>query len=208
MNAAALGAAMHLASSELGMLSASFLLVRETATEGGDKAVATLRELLGLAYPVLDTVAARWLAGQREVPGVSPQVIEACRGAERILVVGLEATLLDQLVPELRGARLLLLRHEQEDIDWRRVAASYPGATLVDLDTFQRQAGARSILLTFVYGIQGKRVVVPPVWLRVAGPDVRVQFRSLIGWDVLGQPMTLHPRWLADAPAELFTELV
>jgi hypothetical protein len=88
----------------------------------------------------------------------------------------------------------------------RRVLANFGNALrIVDLADFRRWAGKRSALLTFVYGTDGHAAHVATTWLRVSGPDVRAQFRTLIGWDVLGQPMRLYPRWLVETSSDDFS---
>lgn len=208
MTASALEGAFRLASSELGMCSAAWLFVREAAAVGGERAVEDLRAGLGRAFPVLDAVAGRVLEGGAR-PSVDPvAVVAACAGVERLVVVGLEADHLDALAAALPDVRLSLLRHEHDEVDWARVAANYPGAALVDLAGFQRESGRRSALVTFVYGALPERAFVHPVWLRAFGADVRTQFRVIVGWDVLGAPPAVYPRWLAETGAQDFSMLV
>jgi hypothetical protein len=75
------------------------------------------------------------------------------------------------------------------------------------LEDFQAWAGPRSVLLTFVYGAAASQIFVLPAWLRATGPDVRLQFRSLLGWRILDVPMEIYPRWLVAADVHTLTEL-
>jgi hypothetical protein len=72
----------------------------------------------------------------------------------------------------------------------------------------QHWAGSRSALLTFVYRADDYHAHVGPAWLRVSGPDVRTQFRALVGWDVLGESMAVCPRWLLPTNVGDFSHLV
>ncbi|HVY62349.1 MAG TPA: hypothetical protein VHF22_11885 [Planctomycetota bacterium] len=201
--------AFEVACGELGLCSASWLFVRELDATGGPEAVAALRDALGRSFPVLDFVAARWLAGARG-PEIDPAgVVAACGGARRVLVVGLETAFLDALVPVLEEPRLGLLREQPFGVDWDRVLANYGGRIEpADLASFQTWGGARSALLAFVYGANGASVHVPPSWLRVTGPDVRTQFRSIVAWDVLRGPFFVYPRWLVPVARSEFSAIL
>lgn len=201
--------AFHVAAGELGMCSAAWLFVREVAAEEGHAGVVALRDLLGRSFPVLDTVASRWLEGGTS-PAVAPGgAVAACAGASRVVLVGMESDFLDLLVPRLVEMQLGLLCHSTFTVDWDRVLANYAGRLEpVNLDSFQRWAGPRSVLLTFAYGAHGNSIHVSPSWLRVMGDDVRIQFRSLVAWDVLRAPMYVYPRWLVEIPAAGFTQVV
>jgi hypothetical protein len=63
-------------------------------------------------------------------------------------------------------------------------------------------------MVAFVYGCQLGTAFVPAAWLRVIGPDVRAQFRTLVAWDVLGGPLEVHPLRLFEAPLRDFTRVV
>jgi hypothetical protein len=206
---AGIAQAFHIAAAELGMATAAWLFVREVATEGGAPRVAELRDHLGRDYPVLDAVAAIWLTG-RTSPTIDPAgVIAVCARARRLVIVGLETAPLDALVPLLPGVEIALLAHGDLGTDWLRVVSNYEGRlTLVDLSSFQRFAGKSSVLLTFAYGQHGEGTYVGSSWLRVNGPDVRTQFRSIVAWDVLGAPMYVYPRWLVAAALDDFSHLL
>jgi hypothetical protein len=206
---ARLGRAFRVALGELGHAAAAWLFAREVAACVGDAGVASLRDGLGREYPVLDAVCERWLSGRRG-PDVDPApVAAACAGAGRVLVVGVEAEHLDALVPALGEARVGLVRLSDVEADWGRVLANLgPRVEGVDLGDVPRWAGARSVLLTFAYGLSARTTHVLPAWVRVHGPDVRSSFRALVAWDVLGGPMFVHPRWLVQVELEEFSHLV
>lgn len=203
--------AFHLAAGELGMTSASWLFVREIADSAGEAAVSGLRDALGRSYPVLDAVARAWLDGARE-PQVNPEpVLEVCRAATKLVVVGVEARFLDVLAARLAPeTRIVLLEESALAPDWARVRANVPRtAASASLSDFQRHAGRSSVLLTFGYGFRGDAVVhVLPEWLRVIGGDVRTQFRSIVLWNTLVEAPFVYPRWLSDAPVEDFTDVL
>lgn len=194
---------------ELGLCTTSWIFVSEAAAERGEAGVRELRDELGRSYPVLDAVAASWLAGAR-APAVDPDsVLSACAGARHLIVVGIEAAFLDALVPRLGDTRATLLAHSNLEVDWTRVASNYaPHVELVDLTTFQRLAGRRSVLLTFAYGAHGESLHVPMSWQRAVSADVRTQFRGLVAWNTLHQDMYVYPRWLASAPSREFSHIV
>jgi hypothetical protein len=208
--AAAVGQAFRLAAGELGMASAAWLFAEQAAATQGDAAVRALRDALGRSWPVLDAVCAGWLDGARPAPADTAPLQPLLQGAARVVVVGLEAHWLDALVVALPSdTRVALVQASALDTDWARVAANYGGrVTLLRLADFQSWAGPRSVLLTFAYGRSGGQVFVLPSWLRVAGADVRLQFRALLGWRVLQVPLAVYPRWLVAADAETFTGLV
>lgn len=165
-----------------------------------------LRAALGAEFPVLEVVAL--------TEGARPEGIEAavaaCVGLSRLLVVGLEVDCLGPLLERLPAAlRVGLLLDTTFPADLGRIEASWgPRVSLLDLGNFQRLAGPRSGLLCTVYGADRFRAVVPRVWMRCHGDDVRAQFARLIGWNVLGGLMSTYPRWLTETDVADFTELV
>ncbi|HFE45330.1 MAG TPA: hypothetical protein ENJ18_07515 [Nannocystis exedens] len=211
----ALGQAFRIAAAELGMASAAQLFIDELAKTGGAQAVAELRDRLGREYPVLDYVAARWLAGEEE-PAIDPDpVVKALAGIERLLVVGLEAAHLDALLPRLGDLEVGFVTEGRALMpEWRRVLANYAAVgdesrvAAVGLSDFQLWAGPRAALMTFIYGGNRHVVHVSGQWLRVSGPDVRTQFRSLVAWDVLGGALHVYPRWFAEVSRSTFTEVI
>jgi len=211
----AFGQAFRVAAAELGMASASQLMIREIAGGAGLEAVAELRDRYGREFPVLDHAAARWLSGEGE-PAIDPEpVLAALQGIERLLVVGLEAAHLDLLLPALPAVEVGFITEGRALMpEWRRVLANYTSGSdegrvaAVGLSDFQLWAGPRAALLTFIYGGDGHVVHVSGQWLRVAGPDVRTQFRSLIGWDVVGGELHVYPRWFAEVARSTFTKVL
>lgn len=197
------------AAGELGMCCASWLFAQNVAESAGEGAVAELRDALGRAFPVLDSVCAQWQQGERVEPDPAA-VLSLLSGVDRVVIVGLESLFVDALISALpAGVKVALLRHSSFPVDWDRVRANQPERLqLVDLESFQGWAGARSALVTFAYGVQGGSAHVVPQWLRASGEDVRTQFRSLIAWDVLRAPMFVYPRWLVEVGTESFTEVV
>ncbi|MFS8068469.1 MAG: hypothetical protein ACMG6S_19090 [Byssovorax sp.] len=172
---------------------------------GGDA-----RDRLGREYPVFDFAAGRFLDGERDPPVNPAAPVAVLAGIARLLVVGLEADFLDALAPLLGEIEIgLVTASSGAEPDWRRVLANYDGRVEpVGLSEIQRWAGRRSALLTFVYGTDGHAAHVAATWLRVCGPDVRTQFRALIGWDIFGRPMSTYPRWLVATSHEDFSHLV
>lgn len=201
-----LSAAFRRCVGELGMWSASVLFVRTAARRGGAEAVEQLREALGVEFPVLEVVAT-----QPTTPLLAlDAVVDRCAGLDRLLVVGLEAECLEPLLDRLpAGLQVRLLLDTTFPVDEARLDAGW-GARLTrtDLASFQRFAGSRSAMLTAIYGCDGYRAVVPRVWMRCHGDDVRTQFARLIGWNVLGGPMSRYPRWLTETEVSDFTDLL
>jgi hypothetical protein len=201
--------AFRLAASELGMASAAWLFVRETAAVAQDAGVAALRDDLGRAWPVLDAVCAGWLAGVHAPDLALDPVLPLLNSASRVVLVGHEALWVDPLLkalpPTVRGGLVL---EGDPQTQWARVLANH-GERLqaLSLANFQSWAGPRSVLLTFVYGATESQVFVLPAWLRTTGPDVRMQFRSLLGWRILDVPLEIYPRWLVAADVSTLTDL-
>lgn len=205
-----LGSAFELASAELGFVTASWLFIDDVARLSGRDGVVALRDELGHSFSVLDFVASEWLEGKRERAIRTSSVLHSLEGSRRVLVVGLEAAHLDALVRDLApSVRLGLLTYRLQRVDWQRVLDNYHGRVeAVDLSGFQGWAGARSALLTFVYGRRGSMINVLSAFLRVTGSDVRTQFRDIIGWNVLSRAPEVYPRYLVETAASELTELV
>lgn len=191
------------------MASAAWIFVEEAGASGGDAAVHALREELGRDWPVLDAVCAGWLDGARAPAADCDELLSLLHGITRLVVVGLEARWLDALLRVLpETTRVAMVQASALDPDWERIAANYGGRlTLLELADFQSWAGPRSVLMTFVYGEAADQIFVLPSWLRVCGPDVRLQFRELVGWRILPLPMAVYPRWLAVEDTHTFTAL-
>jgi hypothetical protein len=204
-----LAQAFRTAAGELGHAGAAEIFVREIAAERGDDGVAAFRDVLGREFPVADAVAERWQGGWR--PGLidASPVLRHLSGIRRLAIVGLESAHLDALVDTLPGIEVALLAWSALPADWDRVIANCSGRVrAVDLDGIIGWAGPTSAVLCFVYGSQvGGTVYAPPAWLRLNGPDMRTQFRSLIGWNVLPVPFTVYPRWFHEVQASDFTAM-
>ena len=204
--------AFRLAAGELGIASAAWLFVEQTAQDQGESGVAALRDQLGREWSVLDAACAGWLRGARResLQPATAQVAARLQGATRLLLVGHEADAVDALLPLLpHSVRVGLLCHGDPHISWPRVLANHGGRVhALGLDDFQSWAGPRSALLTFVYGQPGVQAFVQPLWLRVGGADVRLQFAQLLGWRVMPLPLEVYPRWLVAAEADSLTELL
>lgn len=200
--------AFRLAAGELGMCDAAWRFADEVEAEGGPGLLEAVRDVLGTSFPVLDAVFLRRLESQR--PTVETRaVLAACEGLKRLVVVGLEARWLDALIGALPEVELAVLPSAALVADAARVAANLPSRVeLIGLDRFQRLAGPRSGLLTFVYGVASSSAFVLPEWVRCQGADVRAQFRSFIGWNLLGSPPEVYPRWLVETSSDVFTHLV
>ena len=201
--------AFRTAASELGMASAAWLFVREAAAVNGDDGVTALRDDMGRLWPVLDAVGAAWLSGARMPMAQADDVLPALAGVSRLVVIGMESLWLDALLAALPAATPVgLVQHGDPMTHWTRVADNYHGRmTLLQLADFQTWAGPRSVLMTFVYGQSHQQVYVLPSWLRVCGPDVRLQFRALLGWRILDVPLDIYPRWLVAAQADTLTDV-
>ncbi|MBK6852365.1 MAG: hypothetical protein IPG93_12230 [Burkholderiales bacterium] len=201
--------AFRLAASELGMATAAWLFVQESAAISGPPAVAELRDAMGRAWPVLDAVCAGWLAGgparDVDVDAVLPQL----EGISRLVLVGYEAAWVDSLLAKLPAhVRVGLMQVGDPMTHWARLLSNHGGRVeALSLADFQAWAGPRSVMLTFVYGASERQVFVLPSWLRAAGADVRLQFRSLLGWRILDVPLEVYPRWLVAADVQTLTDL-
>lgn len=195
------------AATELGMCTAAWLFVREAEASGPGQ-LEQLRDALGRTFPVLDAVIAARLGGAAALaPNAS--ALDALDSYRRIVVVGLEANELDALVARRGTKKLALLTEAAVATDWARILSNFSGhLEAVDLAGFQRWAGPHSALLTFAYGVSGATTRVPPLWLRVAGDDVRTQFGALVAWDVLRHPMFVYPRWQVEVATDSFTRLL
>lgn len=202
--------AFRLAASELGMASAAWLFVEQTAAWAGHDGVAQLRDALGRAWPVLDAVCAGWLAGQHRPAVDTVSLAPVLAGSTRLLLVGYEARWVDALLQALPPeVGVGLVCHGDPRADWQRVLANHAGRLkALSLEDFQHWAGPRTTLLTFIYGATDTLVFAVPAWLRASGPDVRLQFRHLAGWRILDVPMEVYPRWLVATERDTLTELL
>lgn len=201
--------AFRLAAAELGMCDAAWRFAAQLSSAGGPGVVEQVRDGLGRTFPVLDAVFARHLGGMADPTGDAAAAREACAGLKRLVVVGVEARWLDALLRALPGVEVGVLFPAALPGDTARVLSNLPPSVQhVTLDSFQRLAGPKSGLLTFVYGATPQSAFVLPEWVRAQGPDVRAQFRSFIGWAILDSPPDVYPRWLVEVPASSFTALV
>lgn len=201
--------AFRLAASELGMATASWLFVQQTAADGQAPAVSALRDAMGREWPVLDAVCAGWLAGAQSPQVDVDAVLPTLAGANRLVLVGYEAAWIDALLAVLPAAvQVGLVQVGDPLAHWARMLANHGQRVQpLSLADFQSWAGPRSVMLTFVYGTSTQQVFVLPAWLRAAGPDVRLQFRSLLGWHILDVPLEVYPRWLVAAELQTLTDL-
>lgn len=203
--------AFRLAAAELGMASAAWLFVEQTAAAEQDAGVARLRDAMGRDWSVLDAVCAAWLGGLR-APAIDARPLQdALAGLQRLVLVGYEAQAVDALLAALPASlRVGLLHGGDPRADIERLLDNHAGRVeRLDLERFQTWAGPRSALLGFVYGSAGlQQLFVQAVWLRATGPDVRLQFRELIGWRFMDLPLAVYPRWLNAADAAAFTRVL
>ena len=204
-----LAQAFRTAAGELGHAGAAEVFVNEIAADRGDDGVAAFRDILGRDFPVADALAGRWLEGWR--PGIieTDHIRRHLDGIRRLVVVGLESRHLDALVDAVPSLEIALLAWSALPADWDRVIANCGGrVTAVDLDGIFGWAGPNSAVLCFVYGsADGGTVYAPPGWLRLHGPDMRLQFRALIGWNVLPAPFAVYPRWFHEVQVSDFTAM-
>lgn len=204
-----LAQAFRTAAGELGHAGAAEIFVREIAAEHGMEGVAAFRDVLGRDFPVADALAERWQGGWRPEAPATAALSRHLDGIHRLAIVGLESRHLDALVDALPDTEMALLTWSALPADWDRVVANHDGRVqAVDLDGIFGWAGSQSAILCFVYGtMDGGTVYAPPGWLRLNGPDMRTQFRALIGWNVLPVPFTVYPRWFHEVQVGDFTVL-
>lgn len=204
-----LGQAFRTAAGELGHAGAAEVFVAEIAADRGDDGVAAFRDLLGREFPVADALAERWLGGWRPASIDTGAVLRHLDGIRRLAIVGLESRHLDALVDALPTTDVAVLAWSALPADWDRVIANCGGRVqAVDLDGIFGWAGPNSAVLCFVYGASdGGTVYAPPGWLRLNGPDMRSQFRSFFGWNVLPVPFSVYPRWFHEVQVGDFTAL-
>jgi hypothetical protein len=206
----ALAPSFAVAARELGFCSAAWLFAEQAAAYGGDAQVSAMRNALGRTYPVLDAICAAWLDGERQPVMDTKAVAQALHGAKTVVVIGFESIFLDSLLLQLPGIQIHLLSNGTEDAQtWNRMLANFNRVVhSVDLMSVQRLAGSQTSLLCMVYGATEHAVHVPPTWLRLFGDDVRAQFRSFVGWNVLRRSMYVYPRWLVESPRHHFARIV
>lgn len=206
----ALTQSFSVAAMELGFCSAAWLFAEQVAAYGGDAQVHAMRDALGRTYPVLDAVCAAWLDGERQPVIDTKAVVDALQGAQKAVIVGFESSFLDALLPQLHDIEVHLLSNGTVDEQtWHRMLSNFDKRVCsVDLVSFQRLVGSHTAILCMVYGATEHAVHVPPTWLRLFGDDVRAQFRSFVGWNVLRRTMYVYPRWLVEVPRQDFTRIV
>lgn len=199
-----------LAAQELGMWTASSLFLR-TSAASAPAAIASMREQLAADFPVFDAMAERWIDGA--VPTIDPRpAARALGSASRVLMVGFDAdpfdALIDALDPSIRLGLLAGVGELCGDLD--RVLSNYAGRVeRVELSQLHGWAGRTSALGTLVYGVDLHNVAYTSLaWLRALGPDVRTQFRRIVGWNLLGAQPERHPRWVVATPGDDFSDLV
>lgn len=200
----------QLAATELGMASAAWLYVDEAAASLGDAGVQMLRDELGRHWPILDAIcAARQNGTARPAVRLDP-LRPYLATARRVVVVGYEADWMDALVADAPATLKFgwlcqdVAPHHRD----RMLSNHGESVTPLTLNDFQTWAGADSILMTYVYGGSTKEIFVHPSWLRCAGTDVRMQFRDLLGWQILDVPIEVYPRRLVAADRASLTALL
>lgn len=205
-----LGSAFELASAELGFVAASWLFVDQVAALTGEDGVRSLRDELGPSFSVLDFVASEWLEGKRSRDVKTSAIASALEGIRRLVIVGVETRHIDAVVQVLpKSTRIGLVTYRLQAVDWSRVVSNYQGRVEpLDLASFQGWSGARSAIVTFIYGARPPRINVLSAFLRVAGPDVRTQFRDIIGWNTLSAAPEVYPRYLVETLSTDLTELI
>ncbi len=208
-----LGKSFFVAAQELGMWSASTLFARELVAHGGLASLDAARDLLRRDFPVFDAVAGRWLdVGGSPAPFNFEEAARGLDGTVRVVVVGYDADPLDGLVAALPASVRVGVVMSVGELcgDVARALAPYGDRVAhVPLAEMPRWAGRRSGLVTFVYGVSsGATAYASLAWLRALGPDVRTQFRSLVGVDLLGEAPGVHPRWVVPASIDDFSDLV
>jgi hypothetical protein len=193
---------------ELGQVSASWLFLREFS-RGWPEGPRAMREALGRSFPVADAVCAQAEEGRAGPRVELPAISQALAGCSATVLIGYEADFVDALVAGLPQMRFALLTQSSFQVDYERVLANHRGRVVpLEPSRFQSWAGARSALLTFLYGTQGGITHVVPEWLRASGPDTRTQFRSLLGWEALQGPLHVFPRWLEQVELSEFTQVL
>lgn len=202
--------AFRAAAGELGHAGAAEVFLEQIAGERGEAGVISFRDQFGSDFPVADAVAMRWLGGWRPFPVDAAPVIQHLMGIRRLLVVGMEARHMDALLDALPEASVGILTHNALPVDWNRVIANGSGRLrAVELGDVSTWAGSESAIVCFIYGDVGHGTIfAPPGWLRLNGPDVHPQFRSLIGWNVLPVPFAIYPRWFHEVQSDDFTAMV
>lgn len=206
-----LAPAFHQSAGELGLWSAARLFVNAAFAAGGLDAVRSVDDALGDDHPVLEHVAQRALQTRMPVPSpLLDGVIARCAGLRRLVMVGIEAEVLGGVIERLPAdVDIVAIPDTMFPADRDRLVASWtPRVRLTDLGVFQAAGGARSALLTPVYGADDFHAVVTAAWVRAHSRDVRLQFRHLIGVNLVGARMAAYPRWLSETDRADFTELL
>lgn len=206
-----LAPAFHQSAGELGLWSAARLFVNAAFAAGGLDAVKAVDDALGDDHPVLEHVAQRAIQTRMPVPPpLLDELVARCAGLRRLVMVGIEAEVLGGVIERLPAdVDIVVIPDAMFPADRDRLVASWtPRVRLTDLGAFQGAGGARSALLTPVYGADDFHAVVTAAWVRAHSRDVRLQFRHLIGVNLVGTRMAAYPRWLSETDRADFTELL
>jgi hypothetical protein len=136
--------AFRLAAGELGMATAAWLFVSQTAEVEHEAGVLALRDAMGRDWSVLDAVCAAWLAGARAGQPVVDGITRALHGLERLVLVGYEAVAVDALLADLApDVRVGLLPGDVPRSSVERLLENHAGRLeLLDLERFPGLGGA------------------------------------------------------------------
>lgn len=183
--------------SELGNLSAAILLYATVYQLTHREGAVRLAEKFAEHFPIYGEIVDLGHS-PAEIESIIERNVEALskelKSFSSLVVVGMEAVLLDSLSRELPGAGFYLIPHS-EDFDEGRLLANFPpNVQLIDVREVMSLGGVNSALLSYVFCQTQEDGFVYPVALRSIGPDVRSSYSQIIGLNIFSG----YRRYLSD----------
>ena len=202
---------VRFASGELGPLSASSIALGAMLDANDDELLRIALAEHQRELAVLDSIVRAGLTPchlLERVSGCLAKLSEEIDAARTVVVLGVEALFLDELVDRFPDKEVFIVPHDG-CVDLLRVSSNLPpSAQLTDLQTFMSFAGGRSLLLAPVFGTVFRETFTHFVTARAIGKDVSERFCGVIAVDLLGTQFGVFPKDLVQVPTSDFTALV
>ncbi|SLM32795.1 hypothetical protein MTBBW1_80138 [Desulfamplus magnetovallimortis] len=183
--------------SELGTFSTALILQDTVSKITGDSEAFDLAETLSETFPMYGELIATGNDPddiKNFIKENTKYLAETLKGFTSIVVVGIEAVILDQLARHLPDSIIYIVPHTG-NMDAERVLSNFPAnVRLIDLRDLMPLGGVRSVLISYIFCPMGDDSFVYPVTFRAVGPDIRSAYNQIIGLNMLSG----YQRYLSD----------
>ena len=174
--------------SELGIFNSALILYDTLYGLLGQEGAVQCAEKIGIDFPLFGELIDYGLLPDQiklSIEKNSKALIDNLIGYSTIVVVGIEAVILDRVFQKLPETKFYLIPH-YDNIDVQRVSANFPhNVKLISVRDVTTLAGAGSILISYVFCQSNEGSFIYPITLRSIGPDVRSSYNQIIGLAIL-----------------------